>query len=46
MNNVFKDIDTYYTGKNRKYGATSKGVDWNDEETNDIGCRGLSGTFD
>ena len=42
MNNVFKDIDAYYTGKIRKYGAIPKGVDWNDEESQFIRFEQLS----
>ena len=45
MNNVYKDIDNYYTGKIRKYGANPKGVDWSDEESQFIRFEQLSKLF-
>ena len=33
MNNIFSDIENYYTNKVKTYGATPKGVDWNGEQS-------------
>ena len=33
MNNIHKNINNYYTQKVQTHGATSKGVDWNGEES-------------
>ena len=42
MNNIHKNIDTYYTDKINTYGATPKGVDWNGEESQNIRFKQLS----
>jgi len=42
MNNVHKNINSYYTNKIQTYGATPKGVDWNGEESQFIRFEQLS----
>ncbi len=42
MNNIYKNIDNYYTDKVKTHGATPKGVDWNGEESQTIRFEQLS----
>lgn len=42
MDRVHRNIDDYYTGKIKAFGATPKGVDWNGEERQEIAFRQLS----
>lgn len=42
MNKLYKDIDNYYSHKILKYGASPKGVDWNNEESQFIRFKQLS----
>ncbi len=42
MNNIHKNINSYYTNKINEHGATPEGVDWNGEESQDIRFEQLS----
>lgn len=42
MNNIYKQIDCYYTDKINEHGATPKGVDWNGEESQFVRFEQLS----
>ena len=42
MNKLYKDIDNYYSDKLVKYGASPKGVDWNNEESQLVRFKQLS----
>ena len=42
MNKLYRDIDNYYSNKLKIHGATPKGVDWNNEESQFIRFEQLS----